>query len=173
MWSDNETDTDLLQFNYLASSVTRIVKSKHLLPTTIGVFGDWGTGKSSLLKMVQKELAQDPTIISLSFNGWLFEGFDDAKTALMGTSLDEIRERIKDDQNIAQRTKDLVGKLMKRVNWRHLVSLTGRYALPTVMGMPQLTAATAGADVVKYVADKAQNVDVEQAKKASEGKAQR
>lgn len=165
MWSDNETDTDLLQFKYLASSVTRIVKTKHLLPTTIGVFGDWGTGKSSLLKMVQKELAQDSTIMCLSFNGWLFEGFDDAKTALMGTILDEIRERIKDDKNIAQRAKDLVGNLMKRVNWLHLVALTGRYALPTIMGMHHLTAAAAGTDVVKYVSDKAQNVDVEQAKK--------
>lgn len=50
MWSDNETDVDLLQFKYLASSVTRIIRAKHLLPTTIGVFGDWGSGKSSLLK---------------------------------------------------------------------------------------------------------------------------
>ena len=78
MWSDNETDVDLLQFKYLASSVTRIIKTPQLLPTTVGVFGDWGSGKSSLLKMVQKELTSDPTLLCLSFNGWLFEGFEDA-----------------------------------------------------------------------------------------------
>jgi ABC-type Mn2+/Zn2+ transport system ATPase subunit len=60
MWSDNETDVDLLQFRYLAASVVRIVGMPHLLPTTIGVFGDWGTGKSSLIKMIEKELAKDP-----------------------------------------------------------------------------------------------------------------
>src|SRR5438034_7681787 len=99
MWSDNETDIDLLQFKYLASSVTRIVKTPHLLPTTIGVFGDWGSGKSSLLKMVQKELATDPILLCLSFNGWLFEGFEDAKTALMGTILDSIQERVEKEKS--------------------------------------------------------------------------
>lgn len=165
MWSDNETDVDLLQFKYLASSVTRIIRAKHLLPTTIGVFGDWGSGKSSLLKMVQKDLAQDQGVMTISFNGWLFEGFEDAKTALMGTILDEIQERIKDDKNIAQKAKDLLGKLAKRVNWFHLIGLTGRYALPTLMGMPHLTAANIGMDTVKAVVEKAKGVDVEEAKK--------
>src|ERR1700730_133019 len=121
MWSDNETDVDLLQFKYLASSVTRIIRTKDLLPTTIGVFGDWGSGKSSLLKMVQRDLVQDQDIMTVSFNGWLFEGFEDAKTALIGTILDEIQERIKDDRNIPQKAKDLLVKLAKRVNWFHLI----------------------------------------------------
>ncbi len=58
MWSDNETDIDLLQFKYIATSVTRIIKSEHLLPTTIGLFGDWGSGKSSLLKNGRKRNQQ-------------------------------------------------------------------------------------------------------------------
>lgn len=165
MWSDNETDVDLLQFKYLASSVTRIIRAKHLLPTTIGVFGDWGSGKSSLLKMVQTDLAQDQGIMTISFNGWLFEGFEDAKTALMGTILDEIQERIKDDKNIAQKAKDLLVKLAKRVNWFHLIGLTGRYALPALVGMPHLSAANMGMDTVKAVVEKAKGVDVEEAKK--------
>jgi predicted KAP-like P-loop ATPase len=65
------------------------------LPTTIGVFGDWGSGKSSLLKMVEKTTSQEKGILTINFNGWLFEGFEDAKTALMGTILDMIEERIK------------------------------------------------------------------------------
>lgn len=165
MWSDNETDVDLLQFKYLASSVTRIIRTKDLLPTTIGVFGDWGSGKSSLLKMVQRDLAQDQDIMTVSFNGWLFEGFEDAKTALMGTILDEIQERIKDDRNIPQKAKDLLVKLAKRVNWFHLIGLTGRYALPALVGMPHLTAANIGIDTVKAVVEKAKGVDVDEAKK--------
>lgn len=165
MWSDNETDVDLLQFKYLASSVTRTIRTKHLLPTTIGVFGDWGSGKSSLLKMVQKDLAQDSGVMTISFNGWLFEGFEDAKTALMGTILDEIQERIKDDRNVPQKAKDLLAKLAKRVNWFHLIGLTGRYALPTLLGLPHLTAANIGIDTVKTVVEKVKGVNVEDAKK--------
>ena len=165
MWSDNETDVDLLQFKYLASSVTKTIRTKHLLPTTVGVFGDWGSGKSSLLRMVQKELAQDSGVMTITFNGWLFEGFEDAKTALMGTILDEIQDRIKDDRNIPQKAKDLLLKLAKRVNWFHLVGLTGRYALPTLLGLPHLTAANIGIDTVKTVVEKVKGVNVEDAKK--------
>jgi hypothetical protein len=138
------------------------------------VFGDWGSGKSSLLKMVQNDLSQDQGIMTISFNGWLFEGFEDAKTALMGTILDEIQERIKDDKNIAQKAKDLLVKLAKRVNWFHLIGLTGRYALPALVGLPHLSAANIGMDTVKAVAEKAKGVDIEEAKKllkeAPEGK---
>ena len=97
MWTDNEAEIDLLQFDYLASAIVGLIATPHLLPTTIGVFGDWGSGKSSLLKMVQAELVEDASVLCLTFNGWLFEGYEDAKSALMGTVLDEIEERTKDN----------------------------------------------------------------------------
>jgi hypothetical protein len=165
MWSDNETDIDLLQFKYIATSVTRIIKSEHLLPTTIGLFGDWGSGKSSLLKMVEKEISKESGILTISFNGWLFEGFEDAKTALMGTILEKIEERIKADKNLLQKAGDLLSKLSKRVNWFQLVSLTGRYGLPAVVGMPHLSAINLGVDTTKAVIEKAKGIDVDEAKK--------
>ena len=97
MWSDNETDIDLLRYAYLASGVVRIVKSEYLLPT-VGVFGDWGSGKSSLLRMIQMKLDKDPDVLCLTFDGWLFEGYDDAKTALIGTILDAIQNRVEGNQ---------------------------------------------------------------------------
>jgi len=52
MWSDNETAIDLLGFQYLTKAVCGIVKDEQLLlPATIGVYGDWGGGKSSLIQM--------------------------------------------------------------------------------------------------------------------------
>src|SRR5690606_18923670 len=100
MWSDNEASIDLLRFKSLASIVTQVVKTESLLPTTIGVYGDWGSGKSTLLKMVEREFQTDDGIMNLTFNGWLFEGYEDAKTALMGTILDAIQERIEGDKNL-------------------------------------------------------------------------
>jgi len=96
MWSDNESTEDLLGFKYLAGAVVSIVKNEHLLPATIGVFGDWGGGKSTLIEIVRTQLTSGEekkagTVI-LSFNGWLFEGYEGAKTALMGTILEELQE---------------------------------------------------------------------------------
>ncbi|MDP9315403.1 MAG: KAP family NTPase [Chloroflexota bacterium] len=146
MWSDNEADVDLLRFKYLASAVSRIIGTRHLLPTTIGVFGDWGSGKSSLLKMVQADLERDPAIMWLGFNGWLFEGYEDAKTALIGTILDAIDERASSNQTVSDKARALLDKLMKRVNWLQIASLAGRHLLPAVAGLPHLSMASLGVD---------------------------
>ena len=80
MWSDNETPVDLLGFQHLVAAITKIVGNDDLLPATLGVFGDWGGGKSSLLQMAKAELEKHEGILVLSFNGWLFEGYEDAKS---------------------------------------------------------------------------------------------
>lgn len=159
MWSDNETSVDLLQFKYLASGVVQIIRTPALLPTTLGVFGDWGSGKSSLLKMVQAEIESDEEIMTLNFSGWLFEGYEDAKTALMGTILDAIHDQALAKRTLGDKAKNLLQILQKRVNWMQLASLIGRYALPTFLGHPHLSLAMAGADLAKKVGSRTTDQD--------------
>ncbi len=92
MWKDSETIDDYLDFDYLKKSLISIVNDKNLSPSSIGVYGDWGSGKSSLMKMAQEDLGKDKDVLCISFNGWLFEGYEDAKSALLGTILDSIKE---------------------------------------------------------------------------------
>lgn len=148
MWSDNETDLDLLRYRYLVKSVVRIVNAPDLLPTTIGIFGDWGTGKSSLIKMISKELIADPSTMCLTFSGWLFEDYNDAKAALMGSILDAIEERIKKDETLLKKSGALLRKLMKRVNWLQVVGMAGRYVIPAAVGLPQIGLANLGSDLL-------------------------
>lgn len=136
MWSDNETDVDLLRYSYLASGVSRIVRSERLLPTTVGVFGDWGSGKSSLLKMIRADLEKESGVMCLSFDGWLFEGYEDAKTALMGTILDAIEDRIGENATLWEKVKERFEALRQRVNWMRLAAMTGRVAIPVLTGLP-------------------------------------
>ena len=56
MWADVESEVDYLNFTELAVLVAEILKEEHLLPISIGVFGGWGTGKSSLLGLIQQRL---------------------------------------------------------------------------------------------------------------------
>lgn len=94
MWKDSETEIDYLNFDYIVDAVTKIVLDEELSPSSIGLYGDWGSGKSSLMKMIERKLTQDEdnSILCVRFNGWLFEGYEDAKTALCGTILEKIRE---------------------------------------------------------------------------------
>lgn len=49
MWSDNETSVDLINVQHLVGGVADVIRRHDLLPVTIGVYGGWGQGKSSLV----------------------------------------------------------------------------------------------------------------------------
>lgn len=146
MWSDNESEVDLLGFQHYLSVMSSIINNQDLLPTTIGAYGDWGSGKSTLLKMVEARFKDSPDILVLSFNGWLFEGYEDAKTALIGTILDEIAEK----RTLTEKAKHSISKLIKRVNWMQTLGSALQFGVKsglayTTGGMPALGLA-AGTD---------------------------
>jgi len=68
MWSDNETDKDLLGFSIHASLLRSIITNPEMLPVTVGLFGDWGGGKSSILKMLQSDLDEEEDFAVIYFN---------------------------------------------------------------------------------------------------------
>lgn len=142
MWSDHETEKDYLGFTHLIEAVYGILGRDDLLPATIGVYGDWGSGKSSLLKMVAARLAQSNDVLVLNLNGWLFEGYDDAKAALMETILDEISSH----RNLTAKAKALAGRLIRRVNWLRVTGKSIKYATGYLLGGPPGAAAVAIAD---------------------------
>ncbi|MDR0682060.1 MAG: KAP family NTPase [Dysgonamonadaceae bacterium] len=135
MWSDNETTEDFLGFKIHADLLLDVIKDETVLPVTIGVFGDWGSGKSSILKIIHEELKgkdddslKDDTLV-LYFNGWVFEGYDDAKAAL----LESIIEQFGKHKQLKNKVKDETIKLLKSVNWMRILGLSfKKVILPTV-----------------------------------------
>ncbi len=67
---DLPTDTDALDFQPYVDTLVDIVQTGST-PLTIGVFGGWGSGKTSLMKMVKKGLPQDFTIAW--FDAWKYD----------------------------------------------------------------------------------------------------
>ena len=161
MWTDNETDIDLLNIKHYVSSITSIVNDKTLLPVTVGIFGDWGNGKSSLLKMVKKELDKEKNSLCLYFNGWLFEDYDDAKSALIGSILDEINKR----PNLTAKAKRTISKLKQKVNWFGLMGVAGKYGLNYLLGGPALGLGSMSLDLIKSVASKVKDGGMNDVKK--------
>ena len=138
VWQDNETETDLLGFDVHADLIRSVVTDQSVLPVAVGVFGDWGGGKSSIMKMLQKALSNGeayPDVVCLYFNGWTFEGYEDAKSALLSSILIQLGEHKK----FGPKAKDWVVKLLKRVKWMEL----GKVAVKTV-GVPLAIAAMTG-----------------------------
>lgn len=88
-------DDDLFDFaNYTNTLVNTIINSE--TPITFGVFGKWGTGKTSLMRMLYTELRNQETekkIFPVWFEAWQFENEENLIIALLYTMRDEILHR--------------------------------------------------------------------------------
>lgn len=112
MWLDNASDIDILFYEPYARIIADIAKNEQYNPLTVGVFGLWGAGKSTLLKLIGEKLKSQDGIICVTINAWMFESYDDAKTAIMEALLQELKEEVP-----VEETKKKLGKLIKRVDW--------------------------------------------------------
>jgi hypothetical protein len=119
MWSDNETTVDLIGFQVHSDLIRSIVTNVDLLPVTVGVFGDWGSGKSSVMRMLERDLAARDDVGCIYFNGWQFEGYDDAKSALIHSILLELGEH----KRLAPQIKSKVASLLARIDWLRLFNV--------------------------------------------------
>ena len=118
MWNDCETNSDFIDYQHLVNAILKIINNDDLLPCSIGIFGDWGSGKSSLMQMVGERFVDDKDILVIKFNGWLFEGYEDTKTVLMGRIVDEIIKKRK----FSEKAIKLTSKLLKKID---VIKLSG------------------------------------------------
>ncbi len=58
MWSDNETTQDLLGYQVHTDLLRKIILNDAMLPISIGAFGNWESGKSSLMLLLQQSLQE-------------------------------------------------------------------------------------------------------------------
>lgn len=136
MWPDNETDRDFLNFSGVAQTVSEIIAQAKGRPVSIGVSGAWGVGKSSMIKLTQAALAQrvsspgERPFVFVEFNAWLYQGYDDARAALM----DVIASKLEEEAKARATGLDKAAALLKRVRWLRLAKLTGGTAISLALG---------------------------------------
>lgn len=113
MWLDNASDIDILFYGPYVQLISSIAKDKINSPLTIGVFGLWGAGKSTLLNLVEQQLNSDEVNVTcVKVNAWMFEGYEDAKIALMETLLKELYKK-----NKLKKVKEKIKNLLGRIKW--------------------------------------------------------
>jgi hypothetical protein len=133
--SDNETKIDMLNNRAIAKTIAELIIECDERPISIGVHGDWGAGKSSILAMVEDELSvQKDDIECIRFNGWKHQGFEDAKIALMSAIVSELVEKRKPSAE----AKIILKKLWKNINWLSIAKGAGNVAFSAVTGIPPI-----------------------------------
>ena len=61
-------------------------------PFTIGVFGDWGTGKSSLMRLIKTKVEAGDNIVTVWFNAWQYEKEENPLVPLLTTIITRLKE---------------------------------------------------------------------------------
>lgn len=87
---DQWTDKDALDFTPYVETLADIIQTGNT-PLTIGVFGTWGSGKTSLMRMVKKQLPNDFTIAW--FDAWKYDKEESLWRAFLLCVLNALKER--------------------------------------------------------------------------------
>lgn len=138
MWADVESEVDYLNFMEVADLVAELLREDDLLPISIGVFGGWGSGKSSLLTLIQQRLSNGKSeedqerYLFVKFDAWLFQGFDDARAALLETIASRLKQAAKEDQSILAD----IASLAKRVNYVRTIGKGLELGAMVAFGVP-------------------------------------
>ena len=134
MWLDNASSIDLLFYSPYADTVVKFAKYSELTPLTIGLYGSWGAGKSSLLNMISNKLKGTDTkekIACLSLNAWQFEGYEDAKIALMESLL----KALNGNKTFTKKVGEKIKQLIKRIDYIKLGKNAVKKGLPYALGI--------------------------------------
>ncbi len=129
MWSDNETTQDLLGYQVHADLLKKIILDKSMLPITIGVFGNWGSGKSSLMLLMYEGISiwnneqcqknsgsengqcDKERVLQIKFNSWQFENYDATKLVMIDTILESIKTDISNHTDIFEKADDFLARI--------------------------------------------------------------
>jgi len=136
VWADTETNIDYINFSTVADSVVELIEQAQGKPLSIGVSGAWGVGKSSLVMLTREALERrereqalaagikegdfKSKYIFVSFNAWLYQGYDDARAALMEAIAVELAKVAEERNTGIKKTQDF----LSRIDWFRLASMT-------------------------------------------------
>ena len=163
MWNDVETTQDFLNFSVIAKTVAEMIDESGGQPISIGVSGSWGAGKSSMVKMIGEALKRkddgkeenEKIYVFLEFNAWLYQGYDDARAALLQAVSDKLLEESQ-KRKLVNDIADKVKGFIKRINWLQVAKMV----VPLSLGLIPGGVAVGGiSSLISAVINLAQNTD--------------
>jgi hypothetical protein len=88
--TDNPETTDRLGFKPMADILVDVIEQTHP-PFTIGVFGEWGSGKTTIMTLVRSQL-EERNAKTVWFNAWKYDGKEVIWNALIQTIFFAMKE---------------------------------------------------------------------------------
>lgn len=141
LWSDNPASIDLLAFSPIAETVADALLDDQLDPVVLGVSGRWGSGKTTVLRLVQEELGklddEDSKILVVSTDPWRYDPATGIKESLISEVLTALEGEVNGEVADGSTAKELFTRLVKRVDWAKAMSLAAKSSL--LMQIPSIS----------------------------------
>lgn len=131
MWTDNASKIDMLFYKPYADIVSETAISTDEEPLTVGIFGLWGAGKSTLLNLISKNYEENDNVIYVSINAWMFENYEDAKTAIMEALLRDLKE----NEKIPEKIRKSFVSLIKKIDFLKVGTKAASTAAPIIASL--------------------------------------
>ena len=151
-WTDREIQKsadDKLNFSQYSRVLSDIARSADT-PLTVGVFGPWGSGKTSLMRLVEQDLQTGYKTPFLAwFNAWHYDREEALWRALVIQTLNALRPQISsgeketaDQQKLSERLDELESRLYRSIEREEVGSLSvdwGKIAKGAGLGAAHLS----------------------------------
>lgn len=134
LWSDDPAKVDLLAATAIASTVADAVLDDALDPLSLGLSGPWGSGKTTVLELLEAELAARSSdaskVVVVRTDPWRYDPSIGAKESIISDVLDQLQNELVEIEGAAVvATKSALRGLVNRVNWSKALKLAAKTGL--------------------------------------------
>jgi len=159
---DEPTDIDFLSFDAVAGTAVEALLDSMLDPIALGLSGSWGSGKTSVLRLIARQLEPgegDKTRLVIQTDPWRYDPQLGAKESLIGEILTALADEILVD-GTGDKAKKLLRRLVRRINWGKALQVAAKSAitvsLPSVESLMGLVKPAEDADDPEPITDMVQ-----------------
>lgn len=134
LWSDEPAKVDLLAAKAIAATVADAVLDDALDPLSLGLSGPWGSGKTTVLELVDAELEGRSTdnskVVVVRTDPWRYDPSVGAKESIIADVLNKLEEELEQvDGEVKTAAKSALRSLSERVNWSKALKLAAKTGL--------------------------------------------
>ena len=135
LWSDEPSPVDLLAFGAVAETAVEAVLDDALDPVALGISGPWGSGKSTVLGLIEAELAArgsgngEERVLVIRTDPWGYDPDVGAKATLILEVLNALMAELGKQGDESEGVQGALKKLAKRVNWVKALKLAARTSI--------------------------------------------
>jgi hypothetical protein len=134
---DQPSTVDLLNYGQFAAALCELASNPATkTPFIVGIFGRWGTGKTTLMRMLQRQL-DEREVTTVWFSAWVYAREDEIWAAL----LQSIATRLTGEMRLAGKTRYALRLFERSLAWDRLLYEGPKYlvgllllALPVIVG---------------------------------------